>query len=293
MRNKQELIKVIENNVLEPYKGFVVNEVKPSIRLKTTGNESIELGQTKLGGCPDLPEGSVWEKSDYKNSYLSFLGQVNLSEVKDFDELNLLPKNGILYFYFNLDSGDDGKVVFIENPKNLRKSIPPHEFNEEKKPLLKRLFTRKKKKTILKESIVEIYKDYSFPSWDSLALDQIQKKAKTDIRPVDAFLEGAFEEIYDQNETETTSNHHLIGLYQGIQHEYHESSFYEVEEDYFVDPEYNMTKKALEWKLLFQFDSDVNLDISIGDWGRIFFFIHQNDLKNQKFDNINFAVDCY
>ena len=51
--------------------------------------------------------------------------------------------------------------------------------------------------------------------------------------------------------------------------------------------------KALEWKLLFQFDSDDNLEFSWGDWGRVYFFIHEDDLKNRNFDNVKIAVDCY
>lgn len=293
MKNQKKLIEVIEKYVVSPYKESLLKEIQPSIRLKTTGKLCNELGKTKLGGSPDLPKTISWETSKYDNTPLSFLGQVNIKEVKDVDELNFLPDEGILYFFFNLDSGDDGNVIFSKEVKELERATPPEEFKEQKKSFFKRLLTGKSKKRILKESEVEIFKDYNFPSWDSLRLERIQKETGTNIKPIDAFKEGIFENQYDEGETETTSNHHLIGNYDGIQNEFHELNFIDYEIKDFDNLPTAEIEKALKWKLLFQFDSDNNLEISYGDWGRIYFFIHEDDLRNEKFDNIKISADCY
>lgn len=293
MKNKKKLIDVIEKYAVEPYKKSMLKEIQSSIRLKTTGVSCKELGRTKLGGCPDLPKKISWEKSEFNNKYFSFLGQINLEEVKEFDEQELLPKKGMLYFYFNLDSGDEGKVIFSNEIIGLEKAVLPEEFNEQKKSFFKRLLTGKSKKRILKESEVEIYKEYNFPSPDSLRLERIQKITGTDIKPNNAFEEGIFEDSYEKGETETTSNHHLIGNYKGIQNEFHELNFADFKIQDFKDLSLEEIDKALKWKLLFQFDSDDNLEISWGDWGKIYFFIHEDDLKNHNFDNIKISADCY
>lgn len=293
MIDKTKLITTIEKYVIKPYKDLVLKEIKPSIRLKTTGKSSEELGKTKLGGCPDLPKKTNWPKSNYDNTFLSFLGQVNMKDVKLFDELNFLPNEGILYFFFNLDSGDDGKVLFSKEVNIIERVASPEEFKEEKKSFLKRLFTGKSKKRILLESGVEIYKEYNFPSWDSFPLELIQKKLETDIKPISAFKEGIFDHCYDEGENESTSNHHLCGNYNGIQNEFHELDFIHDELDDFNNLSIIQIKKALKWKLLFQFDSDENLEFNFGDCGRIYFFIHEDDLKNENFNNIRISADSY
>lgn len=293
MRDQKKLIGVVEKHVIEPYRESMMKEIQPSIRLKTTGISCQELGKTKLGGCPDISKKISWAKSEFDNSYLSFLGQINLEEVKEFDEYELLPKKGMLYFFFNLDSGDDGKVLFSKDVNKLEKAVPPEELKEEKKSLLQKLLTGKSKKRILKESKVEIYKEYGLPSWDSLRLERIQKITGTPIKPIKAFKEGIFEDSYEEGENESTSNHHLLGNYKGIQNEFHELNFVDFKNRNLEDLTITEIENALQWKLIFQFDSDKNLEISWGDWGRIYFFIHEDDLKNQNFENIKISADCY
>ncbi|MFK7933295.1 MAG: YwqG family protein [Saprospiraceae bacterium] len=293
MKNKQKLIETIEKHTIESYRSAVIKEIQPQIRLKTTGIPCQELGKTKLGGCPNLPKGMDWAKSKYGNYYLSFLAQINLAEVKTFDEAALLPNNGMLYFFFNLDSGDDGRVIFSKEINELERAVPPEEFKEKKKSFMQRLLTGKSKKRILKESKIDLYKEYGLPSWDSLRLEKIHKLTGTKTKPINLFAEGIFEESYEVGETEMTSNHHLLGNYKGIQHE-----FYELDcVNFKIKNIKNLTiaeiEKALKWRLLFQFDSDNNLEISWGDWGRIYFFIHEDDLKKQRFANVKILGDCY
>lgn len=286
---KEQLIKVVEKYIAEPYKKLVLEEIQPSIRLKTNGEQCQEIGKTKLGGCPDLSKNISWARSKQDNQYLSFLGQINLREVEQFDELGILPKKGILYFFFNLDSGDDGKVIFSKEEIGLERANLPDEIKEQKKSFWKQLFTKRSKKRILKESQVNIYKEYQIPSWDSLRFEKIQKEIITNIKPIDAFHEDIFELIYNEEET----NHHLLGHYQGIQNEFYELNFLTLNTSNIEHLTLDEINNALKWKLLFQFDSDNNLEISWGDWGRIYFFIHEDDLKNQNFDNVKITADCY
>ena len=57
---------------------------------------------SKIGGNPAVPEGFVWPC--YEGTPLSFMAQINLKDVANLDKDNLLPKSGILSFFYELDS---------------------------------------------------------------------------------------------------------------------------------------------------------------------------------------------
>ena len=77
-----------------------------SIRLKTKYiDKKLDIGTSKLFGTPDIFEGFVWptilvNDEEYK---LTFIGQINLKEVNKYDKEGLLPKTGMLYFFYDLD----------------------------------------------------------------------------------------------------------------------------------------------------------------------------------------------
>lgn len=292
MKNKNKLIEIIQSNSKEPYKSKLIKEVQKSIRLKTFTTENIKKGQSKLGGLPDLPSGIKWPHSKYNNEPLSFIGQIVLSEITKFDDKKELPQTGMLYFFFNLNSGDDGTILYFKDLNNLRQAESPFKIETKKKTFWQKLFSRKEIEKVLNENTIEFYEDFNFPSWDSLRAEKIFRESGTNISPNEAFEEGIFEEMYDEGETETTPNHHLLGLYQGIQNEFHELSMANNPKN-LMDLSVSDINELLQWKLLFQLDSDENLNLNIGDWGKTYFFIHQKDLQNCDFNKIRIISDCY
>ncbi len=81
----------------------LLKSLLPAIGLKTrrADDESLPVGGSKFGGCPDVPsdfEWPFWE--EYNGSYpLSFLCQINLADVAAYEIDNLLPKTGTLSFF--------------------------------------------------------------------------------------------------------------------------------------------------------------------------------------------------
>jgi len=140
--------------------------------LKTNKSQAVKIGETKLGGCPHFSKNINWPKSDFDNQYLSFLGQINLQEISKFDELKLLPKSGVLYFFFNIDSGDDGRVIYLSNMDGLTKIEPHEEFKQKEKSFWDKVLFRKGKKKILNECSVRVFKEYSAPFCDSLYVEK-------------------------------------------------------------------------------------------------------------------------
>ena len=142
MKKKEKLIDVIKQFIIEPYQELILNEIKSSIRLKTISKACKTIGNTKLGGLPDFPKKMNWPKSKFNQKYLSFLGQINLNEIQEYDEKKLLPSDGILYFFFNLDSGDDGEVIFSKEVNELEKANPPRELENQKKSFIQKIINR-------------------------------------------------------------------------------------------------------------------------------------------------------
>lgn len=68
------------------------------IRMRSTPcpDTTISVGESKLGGLPDLPSGLTWP--DWETGYLTFVAQVNLSELPASD---LLPNLGVLSFFYD------------------------------------------------------------------------------------------------------------------------------------------------------------------------------------------------
>lgn len=80
----------------------IVRESRSSIRMTPHAVEHedlLPLGSSKFGGWPDLPPGYEWPRCD--GFPLSFVAQINLADVAQYDVERLLPTTGILMFFFD------------------------------------------------------------------------------------------------------------------------------------------------------------------------------------------------
>jgi uncharacterized protein YwqG len=120
----------------------VLKNMLPSIRLvpRHPGvGEDGRIGACRIGGVPDLPPGVEWPRlspdarSDdelygSQGTPLSFLLQINLAEVAFADLENLLPKSGMLYFFFYFEEDIleyHGPVLFTQRTDLQRAAVPP------------------------------------------------------------------------------------------------------------------------------------------------------------------------
>jgi hypothetical protein len=114
----------------------VLGHLLPSIRLVPQHPETGErdrVGGCRIGGAPDLPPGVDWprlptDSGSPPGEPLSFLLQVNLAEVASADREQLLPKSGILSFFFHLDEvgvEDVPAVLFVQGANLRRAPVPP------------------------------------------------------------------------------------------------------------------------------------------------------------------------
>ena len=113
----------------------LLKTARNSIRLEIGG---AVTGSTKFGGMPDVPEGFEW--AYYNGRPLSFLAQFDLEEISRYDTENLLPRTGVLSFFYDLEtkphSVDDedrgfAKVYWFEDKNALLNAEFPDDLKTE------------------------------------------------------------------------------------------------------------------------------------------------------------------
>jgi len=73
-------------------------------------NEKLPIGKSRYGGAVvDFPKNRTYPDPEKWN----FMAQINLVEFKPHDKNNLLPKEGHLFFFMELDT-EKGKTLFFE-----------------------------------------------------------------------------------------------------------------------------------------------------------------------------------
>jgi uncharacterized protein YwqG len=258
-----------------------------SIRLKAKAAPEGDLkpGSSKLGGVPDLPEGTAWPECN--GVPMALLAQLRLQDIALYDPEGRLPKSGILYFFYEtkdqkwgFDPQDRGhwKVVYYDGDlAGLRAAIPPNALPKESRFRVCRL---------------TFSNEITLPSWDSEAIKRL-KLSQEDCERYVAFpgascgegqtihrLFGHPEQIQGNMQLECQCAFH--GLYMG------DSSGYD-------DPRRPALEKgASDWQLLLQIDSDEdNLGAMWGDTGRVYFWIRQQELKKRDFSNVWLVLQCY
>ena len=266
---------------------------KKSIVLETDENvKRLALDASKIGGKPFVPSDFVWptftSMEDDETYPLSFFCQLNLSELSKYDEEDLLPKKGLLLFFYECESFccgfdplDKGatKVFYYEDTTNFVSYDVPSDLYED---------------YIIPELAIHCKVMDSYPSEDELAFYSSVECDYDDWEAVmDAFGINVIDDLERhkvlgyadviQSEMLTDCERTSRGLYCGDP-----ESFASTSEDEAND----IQKHATDWMLLLQLDTITKGDFEFmfGDCGRLFFYIRKEDLVNQQFDNVWFAV---
>lgn len=259
--------------------------VRKSIHLITdkSKEENFLIGETKIGGEAHLPKDFVWPM--YDNKPLAFIAQINLSEITQYDTMNVLPKEGILSFFFEggekvwgFDPKDIGgsKVFYLQDIDDLERTAFPNGLEED---------------LIFEPCKVNFECRESYPT-DLYALNQIMFNGDMSEKYDDFFdiLCDGLQEVTTNKmfgypdliqgdiflEAQLVSN----GLYCGNETGYNDSRAKELE------------LGVTDWMLLFQIDSDPNAGMFWGDQGRVYFVIKKQDVVDSDFNNAWALLQC-
>ena len=253
-------------------------------------------GASKLGGKPYLPADFVWptytDKEDNITRPLSFLCQINLSDINPYDKEGLLPDRGTLYFFYEcksmkwgFDAADKGaaRVFYCDTtdafglaPRDIAEGIP--------------------KDYVIPEIALQFKCGKSYPTFEEF---EVYNNLETDFEEYDAVLEKL-----GINTCEDHECHKMLGYANVIQNEMLTEAERVSRGLYCSDPESyqntpkeveaDIAKRARDWVLLCQISTITagDFEFMFGDCGKIYFYIKKNDLAAMNFENVHFSVQC-
>lgn len=211
-------------------------------------------GRSRLGGEPDLPVGVEWPVGS--RGPMGFLVQVNLAEVRTHGGPDWLPGDGLLSAFHDDDYGTAGQVRVLHLPAETSPAIPPltlpKTWRYPKRPIGFTLFQSRPSLDWLDVSLID---------------DDEDMFGDEDPRP---FPEGP--------------EHRLGGYPSEIQDEqmavsceYYRRGVFPYDQK--ASPTAELVAAAASWRLLFQIDSDADLNMNWGDGGMLYVFIREEDAR--------------
>jgi len=271
---KGKLRRVLDIYGLSKYRDKIFDAIKyrfPMIKHYVKDENNIDVGLSKLGGNPDVPEDFEWPFWD--NRPLSFLLQVNLDDFIKFEKNPFTAKNGMLYFFYDPLQEDWGadfgknegawRVIYIKEDKsNFIRLSNPSKIREYTFPTC----------------LVTFYQDIHFPC------HLLSGEESDEIRYTPDFFINSplkydffFRDPYVRFRLDFFENDFELG--------YHILFGY--------PDEIQELGKMDGWCQLLQLDEDSMLRWTWGHHGRIHFLIKENDLKRNYFDGVHLIMDCY
>ena len=259
--------------------------VRPALRLETrkVPQADLALGQSRLGGEPDLPPKFSWPV--YKGKPLSFIAQVNLEAVARVMSTAPLPKRGHLWFFYAADQDNWGF-----DPKDRGSSVVHYEADValERRALPRELPAQGRFQpcAIVMSSYVDIpsMEDQRNPlmGLDDDAFDnytEVQDQLAAPSNDVAHKLLGHAQTIQGAMELECalTTN----GIYTGDGRGYKDRRAAK------------LAQSQYDWRLLLQIDTDDSAGMMWGDAGRIYYWIREQDLLERRFDRSWLVLQCY
>lgn len=248
---------------------------KPSIRLYATLVEesTIPIGSSKLGGLPDLPPGIVWP--EWQGLPQSFIVQIHLDDVHQYDVNQVLPAHGMLWFFYDAqqqtfgeDSADRGgwRVFFKnDNLTNLQRTPAPPKLPADSQ-FKACSITFASEFTLSQQPKLEI------PNFEWA--DEEQEKYET--------LLSTFPDPADH----AAIHHRMLGNPDTIQDDMRlqcQLASHGVTDA--NDPRMaELSQGAMDWQLLLQIDSDEHAGMHWANAGMLYYWIRAADLQAHRFE---------
>lgn len=252
---------------------FVATIAQPSIRIKLEGmvEDCLPVGSSKVGGTPDLPLDMQYPT--YNGTPLTFIAQINLENIVQYDLDKLLPTMGLFVFFQCEEGWDANQVNETLQLVYCFESV----FGLERK-------TMPEQAVVLKPCTMRFQSQISIPHLGSRyrpdfleALDHDDEK----------------EEIYQDAWSYGTYINKLLGHPDNFQNPVEvQLGWKHDDKGYLLEDSIEAAKQdAPNWQLLFQMDEDDATDLYLGS-GRLYYMIRKEDLIQKNFDRIILTGQC-
>lgn len=236
-----------------------------------SSSEPGELGCTKIGGLPHVPRGFEWPR--YLGVPLDFILQIKLDD----STREHIPQKGLLLIFYaeggwveKKEHLDCLRVIHVKDEELLEIARPPFQYEKRLWGLLK----PRQIPHVYKEERVGLRVSLSFP--DLERRDEIPELSKFDDD------EALMESYYELKESLTEERILQIGGYPNpIQYDGLAKSAATIMEK----------GSANDWILLLEINS--GLEFNWGDAGRLYFYIHKDDLDRGDFSEVWLEYQCY
>lgn len=295
----KNLASKLKNKGLSRYLDRLEGVARPCIRLYLSqqDEDEIRIGCSKIGGRPDLPPSIKWpyeterppnNRDRFFNQTpktrsllpLSLVAQLDLAEISVFDEENLLPPSGWLYFFYSNEQDVWGfdprdasgfKVIYFDGDRSaLTRRDYPELLSEYSR------FSSCSVVPVPELNLPNLWSDRMAGFFNS----EYDRDAYNDLRDdglVNKML-GYADAIQGEMEIECemVTRGHYIGDGVGAK-----------------DPRRTSSEAALgDWILLLQVDSNEECGMMWGDVGRIYFWIRREDILERRFEKTWFVYQC-
>ncbi|WP_165423857.1 YwqG family protein [Ktedonosporobacter rubrisoli] len=246
-----------------------------SIRLYATpvSQPQQEVGVSRLGGVPDLPSEIAWPQ--WKNVPQSFIAQIRLDDVHQYDLNGLLPAQGMLWFFYDAQQETFGEepadrggwqVFFAPSAARLQRATVPTSLPQASQFQACSLRFASELTLALQPQL-----EIANLKWSDSEQEQYDNMLST---------------LIEQNERAAV-HHRLLGYPETLQDDMRQQcqlvSHGVTDED---DPRVaTLAKTAMDWQLLLQIDSDEQAGMKWGNTGMLYYWITQADLQQRQFGN--------
>lgn len=236
-----EIVELLNKNKLGKCRDQIETLLRVSIELVLHAADSADIQGvvSRMGGEPDLPPGQTWPT--WNDAPLAFLGQVVINdEIKALDVDNLLPQDGLLSFFAQIDAPEIGQhcaILHFPNASSLVRTPAPVEKTADRRPRL-----------VLKHTaLISARGRLCLPSGNAPFVDQINLTSDEK----DAYHDSVFRELMPPS-----PRHRLLGWPTA-------ATYLDEQDQLFVA----------------QFDSDDALDLEMGDVETLRMYIHGEALN--------------
>ncbi|WP_337100090.1 YwqG family protein [Paenibacillus sp. YIM B09110] len=267
MEAKADILSMFHKAGLEDYSEQFQSMIKPSIRLITEreSEKKLAIGQTKLGGQPDLPANVEWPY--WKEYPMSFIAQINLQEMPIIQTDNdKYPAKGIIYFFYTTyPEAMYEEIDFENNPMTSKVLFYDGEIND--------LVRTQPPKQLSKE--LQFFSASVFPQIE-WSVPEVESYEVNEVLGLSWGEENndKYWEIFKENFSKKYIKGYTLETHVGMNrlYGYHDA----------VQGEF----KGEGWRLLLQIDSEDSTNMEWGDTGRLYFWIKDYDLRNLQFDSV-------
>ncbi|WP_226644370.1 YwqG family protein [Microbulbifer variabilis] len=257
--------------------------------VKKLGHECLRLlgspteTYSFLGGLPIVCQEIKWPENNEEP--LSFIAQLDLSEINADQCIDWLPKQGRLLFFYDLEEcpwgfdpkDKNGWAVIYENGSEepfeqpLPLNIDPESIAPEIKYLRSSRFT-------------------SYPDLDRLDISYTEISDEDHCDYYEFIANNYGDDPY----------HQVGGYPKPVQNDSMEEECQLVSggvycgepEGFTSEKEKHLRDQPNDWKLLLQFDSDDDVEVMWGDCGRLYIWVRESDAKQCNFDNSWMIMQC-